>query len=120
MPYIQLTTISETEKAWQLPNGSWIPKSILDNRGLNAPFYKLKDWWLEKTFEKAKYDDCKTSQKVLSGLQEITIEFRDIPEEVRKNWNKYWSNQSTDYRLYDMEPRLWGNDCFEGEMGSPF
>ncbi len=37
--FIKLDFKKETDKAYQLNNDSWIPKSILDNRG--SPF-KLK------------------------------------------------------------------------------
>ena len=42
--FIKIEPKSETEKAYQLQNGSWIPKSILDNRGLKHPYYKIEDW----------------------------------------------------------------------------
>ena len=44
--YIKLEVKTETDKGVQLPNGSWIPKSILDNRGLKHPYYHIQDWWL--------------------------------------------------------------------------
>jgi hypothetical protein len=116
--FVKLEYKSETEKAYQLPNGSWIPKSILDDRGLKAPYYKIKDWWLSKTFLKFHDKKDENAKNVLLGLESISIKMIDIPKDVIEYWTKYWSSLGDSN--YEMEPRLWGNDCFEGEMSSRF
>ena len=46
----------------------------------------------------------------------------DMPKDVIDYWSKHWKNASDSLQKshYEMEPRLWGNDCFEGEMSSWF
>jgi len=116
--FIKIEPKSESEKAYQLQNGSWIPKSILDNRGLKHPYYQIKDWWLSKTIEKFRDEDDEISKKTLLGIEPMIIKMKDIPEEIRDYWTKYWKGLSSDIGSYtpDYEPRLWGNDCFHGEM----
>ena len=109
--FIKLDFKSETQKAYQLQNGSWIPKSILDNRGLTHPYYKIKDWWLniqlfnvkdsvgEYNFESGKeitQVDKNNSIKVLQGIEPIHLNFRDIPKDVKDDWTKYWKRQYSD------------------------
>jgi len=120
--FIKIEPKSETEKAFQLQNGSWIPKSILDNRGLKHPYYQIKDWWLSKTVEKYSEENDETSKKVLMGIKPMVVKMIDIPKDIRDYWSKYWKDASDSLHQsnYDMEPRLWGNDCFEGEMSSWF
>jgi hypothetical protein len=119
--FVKLDFKSETKKAYQLHNESWIPKSILDDRGLKPPYYAVKDWWLSACIEKIQNED-KQITNVLLGIKPLVVNFRDIPVEIRQYWSTYWKklsdglNQSTP----DYEPRLWGNDCFEGEMSSWF
>ena len=120
--FIKIEPKSESEKAYQLQNGSWIPKSILDNRGLKHPYYQIKDWWLSKTIEKFRDEDDEISKKTLLGIEPMIIKMKDIPEEIRDYWTKYWKGLSSDIGSYtpDYEPRLWGNDCFHGEMSTWF
>jgi len=120
--FIKIEPKSESEKAYQLQNGSWIPKSILDNRGLKHPYYQIKDWWLSKTLEKFRGENDETSKKVLMGIELMVVKMIDIPKDIRDYWSKYWrgASDSLHQSNYDMEPRLWGNDCFEGEMSSWF
>lgn len=120
--FIKLITKSETQKAFQLENNTYIPKSILDGRGLKHPYYKVKDWWLSKTIEKFRLEGDISSKNTLLGIAPLVIKMIDIPIEVRDYWTKYWKDASNNlYQSnYDMEPRLWGNDCFEGEMSSWF
>ncbi len=117
--FIKIEPKSETTKAYELQNGSWIPKSVLDNRGLKHPYYQIKNWWLSKTIEKFQEEKDETSKKVLLGLEPMVIKMIDIPKDIRDYWSKYWEDAS-DNLHYDMEPRLWGNDCFDGEMSSWF
>lgn len=117
--FILLKPKAETQKAFQLPNGAWIPKSILDSRGLINNYYKPKDWWLNKLIEQFTKD--KSSKNTLEGLKEISIlRIQDLPKEVKNHWNKYWKEnyENSGYSHYDMEPRMWGNDCFEGSMSN--
>jgi hypothetical protein len=132
--FIKLEYKTETDKAYQLNNGSYIPKSILDNRGLKHPYYKIKLWWLriqnenirlplEELLElgrkkKPTKEDIENSQKVMLGIQPLVISMKDIPEEIRNYWTKYWKSLSS--YTPDYEPRLWGNDCFDGEMSAWF
>jgi len=120
--FIKIEPKSETEKAYQLQNGSWIPKSILDSRGLKHPYYQIKDWWLSKTIEKLKEENDEVSRNTLIGIEPMVVKMIDIPRDIRDYWSKYWKEASDSLHQSncDMEPRLWGNDCFEGEMSSWF
>lgn len=116
--FIKLETISETEKAYQLKNGGWIPKSILDGQGLKPPYYQIKDWWLSKCIERLHNEEDKNKDlliKTLEGLQPLVVHMRDIPHNIRKYWSHYWSGSGDHYTRPDYEPRIWGNDCFEGD-----
>lgn len=136
--YIKLVFKDQTDKAYQLENDSWIPKSILDGRGLKHPYYHIKDWWLKIQVEnirtktdELKYlgrkkeptlEDVENSKKVLFGIQPLVIKMIDIPNDIRKYWSEYWSDASSNLGCYtpDYEPRIWGNDCFDGEMSTYF
>ena len=116
--FIQLKTKGESDKAWQLCNGCWIPKSILDGAGLKPPYYKVKDWWISKVYKKF-YNGDKESTNILMALQDMRLKnLRELPKDVLDHWNKYWKEnyENSGYSHYDMEPRMWGNDCFEGNM----
>ena len=136
--FIKIDFKTETEKAYQLQNGSWLPKSILDNRGLNHPYYQIKNWWLTIQVENIRTpidelkwlnrkkeptkEDIEYSKNILLGIQPIVISMKDIPEDMRINYTKYWKGLSSDIGscTANYEPRLWGNDCFHGEMSTWF
>lgn len=40
---VNLRIIKETIKAYQLEGNGWIPKSVLDNRGLKHPYYQIQN-----------------------------------------------------------------------------
>jgi len=106
--FIRLEVKSETPKAYQLPNGSWIPKSVLDDRGLKHPYYQIKGWWLRIQVENVRHDmkylqdirknfkevDKNNSIKVLQGIQPMVITIRDLPKEILNYWGKYWKGLS--------------------------
>lgn len=117
--FIKLKIKNETNKAYQLNNGSWIPKSVLDDRGLKYPYYKIKDWWISKSYHKMRDEQDENIYKTFKGIQPMVVKMIDIPKEIRDFWNKYWSGYG-EYTQPDYEPRMWGNDCFEGEMSSWF
>lgn len=109
--YINLKTISETPKAFQLLNGSWLPKSVLNQRALGESYYELEQWWLNATITKLHKNGDVNQIPVLEAISSMVIRFTDLPENIKSNWFNYnRSGQSVDY-----EPRLWGNDCFERE-----
>ena len=58
-------------------------------------------------------DTQKNSERVLRGIQGLIIPFRGIPSDIRAGWSKYWSGYGDS--TPDYEPRVWGNDCFEGD-----
>jgi hypothetical protein len=132
--FIKIDFKKETEKAYLLSNDVWIPKSVLDSRGLKHPYYQIKDWWLTIQVEnvrtpldelkwldrKVTMEDVENSKKVFFGIQPLVITMKDIPEEIRDYWTKYWCGLSSNSYTPDYEPRLWGNDCFDGEMSSWF
>jgi hypothetical protein len=62
------------------------------------------------------------TEKVMLGIQPLVISMKDIPEEIRNYWTKYWKSLSSEIGSHtpDYEPRLWGNDCFDGEMSTWF
>ena len=127
--FIKLKSKTESDKAYQLENDSWIPKSILDDRGLKHPYYQVTDWWLTIQIEnirlplselielerkkKPTEEDVINSRKTLMGIKPLVITMRDIPEEIRSYWSNYWRDCGS--TTVDYEPRLWGNDCFEEE-----
>jgi len=129
--YIKLEFKAETLKAFQLSNDSWIPKSVLDSRGLEHPYYHIKDWWLtiqvenitldveELKYIRKKFDEKEkeVSLKTMQNFQNMIIKFGDIPNDVKDKYNKYWKGLSSDigYHTPDYEPRMYGNDCFEGD-----
>lgn len=133
---IKLKILSESEKAYQLKCGLWIPKSVLMSEGLKSPYFQIKKWWLDIQFEnvmlrmselvqlgrkiKPTEEERKNSLKVMKDISEMAIYWRDLPEDVKDYWDKYWKEMYSNHRssYYDMEPRVWGNDCFEGEMSS--
>jgi len=115
--FIKLEIKSKTDKAYQLLNGSWIPKSILDDRGLKHPYYQIKDWWVSKSVEKMRNEQDESIYKTFKGIEPMVVKMI-MPKEIRSYWTNYWSNQGSS--TPDYEPRLWGNDCFEGEMSSWF
>lgn len=117
--FMKLEIIKETDRAYQLPNGSYIPKSILDDRGLKHPYYQIKNWWLTKIIGRWRNDGCKSSVLVLNGISPLIVSFNTLPDDIKEYWNKYWGSISTE-KWYDFEPRLFGNDCFDGEMSTFF
>lgn len=56
----------------------------------------------------------------MQDLYDMSLNWRDLTEDVKEYWDKYWNEMYSNNRssYYDTEPRLWGNDCFEGEMSS--
>lgn len=111
--FIKLEVKSETPKAYQLPNDSWIPKSVLDDRGLKHPYYRIKDWWFTIQIENIKYSpddivnyrnrkvkptekDVENSKLVLLGIKPMIISIRDIPKEILDYWQRYWNGLSGD------------------------
>ncbi len=136
--FIKLDFKSETEKAYQLHNDSWIPKSVLDNRGLKHPYYQIKNWWLNIQIENVRMplnelieldrkkkptnEDIENSNKTLLGIKPLVVSMIDIPIDIRNYWSEYWKGMSDglEQSTPDYEPRVWGNDCFEGEMSTWF
>lgn len=128
--FIKLEFKTETNKAYQLNNGCYIPKSILDNRGLKHPYYQIKDWWLKIQVEnvtiplnelvkldrkkKPTQHDIDNSNKLLLGIKPLVVHMIDIPEEIRDYWTKYWTKLSSNVCSYtpDYEPRLWAMIVF--------
>ena len=136
--FIELKIKYESEKAYQLENDSWLPKSVLDSRGLKHPYYQIKMWWLNIQIENVRFslcelnnmgrkiktteNDVKNSKFVLWGLKPLVITMKDIPVDIREYWRKYWHDASSNLGVStpDFEPRIWGNDCFDGEMSTWF
>ena len=87
--FIKLKFKSETEKAYQLENGSYIPKSILDSRGLKNPYYQIKDWWLSKEIEKIRVENDTSAKNRLIGLEPLVVKMIDMPKDVIDYWSKH-------------------------------
>lgn len=127
--FIKLEYTDHTEKAYQLSNGSWIPKSVLDTRGLEHPYYQIKDWWLTIQVEnikfnneqlknmRAKYSESEKieSEKVMLGLKPLIISIRDIPSDVMEIWRKYWKGLNIGGLPYDPTDRKW--EISEWDLG---
>jgi hypothetical protein len=111
--FIKLEIKSQTPKAYQLQNNGWIPKSILDSRGLKHPFYQVKDWWLSSTIEKFK-DEDKNAELVLNGIVELSIKINQLPNDILEYWRQYWGNQQ-DFYMSDSTDRRY--EIGEWEMG---
>ena len=76
--YIKLEFKAETPKAFQLKNDAWIPKSVLDCRGLEHPYYHIQDWWLTIqvenitcNVEELKYVRKKFDEKEKAGISNL-------------------------------------------------
>lgn len=91
---IKLDIKGETKKAYQLPNGSYIPKSCLDSRGLSKPYYQLDNWLISKCIEdiQNKNENAERSIQTLNGIKELVIPITNLPSEVLANWKKYWKS----------------------------
>jgi hypothetical protein len=127
--YIKLNFKNESKKAYQLSNDSWIPKSVLDSRGLIHPYYHIQDWWLNIQIENIKLneDDLvslrngkfnisekEISIKVMLGIQPLMISFNEIPLDILDEWKKYW-NIASDLFSYDSNDRHW--EISEHDLG---
>lgn len=92
---LNLKIINETIKAYQLEGNGWIPKSVLDSRGLKHPYYQVKNWWLETFMTKGMEGNFTQQEKeTLFSLSKCKIIFKDLPEDVLNYWKKYWKDAS--------------------------
>jgi len=84
---IKLEVKKETEKALQLTNNSWIPKSILDGEGLKHPYYYIKSWWISSTVKK--YNETKGGEikEQLEGISKLGMTYQNLPEELKPFWS---------------------------------
>lgn len=89
---VKLNIKKETDKAYLLEGDGWIPKSVLDGRGLKHPFYKIEGWWLETFIGKSLNE---REIKSLKSIEKCRIKFNQLPLKVRKYWKKYWSDLSS-------------------------
>lgn len=92
---LNLKIINETVKAYQLEGNGWIPKSVLDSRGLKHPYYQVKNWWLETFMTKGMEGNFTQQEKeTIFSLSKCKIIFKDLPEDVLNYWKKYWKDAS--------------------------
>lgn len=92
---LNLKIINETIKAYQLEGNGWIPKSVLDSRGLKHPYYQVKNWWLETFMTKGMEGNFTQQEKeTIFSLSKCKIMFKDLPEDVLNYWKKYWKDAS--------------------------
>ncbi len=92
---LNLKIINETIKAYQLEGNGWIPKSVLDSRGLKHPYYQVKNWWLETFITKGMEGNFTQQEKeTIFSLSKCKIMFKDLPEDVLNYWKKYWKDAS--------------------------
>ena len=92
---LNLKIINETIKAYQLEGNGWIPKSVLDSRGLKHPYYQVKNWWLETFITKGMEGNFTQQEKeTIFSLSKCKIIFKDLPEDVLNYWKKYWKDAS--------------------------
>jgi hypothetical protein len=92
---LNLKIINETIKAYQLEGNGWIPKSVLDSRGLKHPYYQVKNWWLETFMTKGMEGNFTQQEKeTIFSLSKCKIIFKDLPEDVLNYWKKYWKDAS--------------------------
>ena len=90
---VKLNIIQETEKAYKLDGNGWIPKSVLDNRGLNHPYYQIKGWWLQNLVQKIYNNESTQQEKEIAiSLSKCTVRLRDLSKNDLKFWQKYWSD----------------------------
>jgi hypothetical protein len=84
---------SETKKAYELIDGGWIPKSVLDYRGLQHPYCQIKYWWVKKMIGKSCDGELTAlDELILRSLNLCKINFRDLPESILEQWKKYSSD----------------------------
>ena len=95
---VKLQISKETEKAYLLSDGGWIPKSVLDDRGLIHPCYTIKNWFLgtlqKKAFEK---ELTHLDELLITSLNKYKITLIDLSEEHRQNWQSYWESCDTSF-----------------------
>jgi len=106
--FIKLEIINETKKAYQILNGSWIPKSVLDGWGLIHPYYKVKDWWVKSTMDKFFNLRDKICEEQLKGLSQIEIQKSQMPNNVLQKWLNY--HDDSGFYGYDSTDRRWELD----------
>lgn len=93
---VHLKIAGETPKAYKLEGDGWIPKSVLDARGLKHPYYQVQDWWLGTFVEKGFEEKLTEQDKLtLESLGKCQIKHIDLPQEVKEYWQKYWSSMDS-------------------------
>lgn len=108
--FIKLETKSETEKAIQLPNGAWIPKKALNNKGLIDNYYQVEGWWLQACMN-TRY--TKETGDKLRGLHPLVI--KRLPEDVNKKYMDYLSGGlQGNFHMYDSDDRHLQEFGFNG------
>lgn len=97
---IKLSILSETDKAYQLKSGLYIPKSVLTSEGLKPPYFKIKTWWFNIQYENVKMtlselltlrrkrkpteEERKYSRKILQDISEMIISWKELPDDVKE------------------------------------
>lgn len=90
---VKLKIINQTEKAYQLEGNGWIPKSVLDGRGLKHPYYEVKNWWLDTFIIKGMEGNLTHQEKeTIYSLSKCKITFKDLPKDILNFWKKYWKD----------------------------
>ena len=111
--FIKLEPLNETEKAYQLTENCWVPKSVLDGQGLEKPYYKIPNWWIKTIIKKMDGDD-ENARKQFVELVNLTIEISELPEDVQQIWQKYWGSYS---EPDDIDPHDRRQEIGEWELG---
>jgi len=90
---VNLKIINETNKAYQLEGDGWIPKSVLDDRGLKHPYYQIKNWWLETFMTKGLEGNLTQQEKeTIFSLSKCKITLKDLSKTNLEYWQKYWND----------------------------
>lgn len=96
--FLKLNIKHETKKAFLLEGDGWIPKSALNSEGLNHPYYQLESWLISNLIDK--YDEVKQIEErdknLFISLKKCFLEFKDLPEDIKKNWTKYWKIKASE------------------------
>ena len=92
---IKLETKHESLKAFKLLNDSWVPKSKIESKGYQHPYYEVNGFWVQGLIYKMQNEKCKDSLKKLEAIGSMKIDYRDIPADVRKKHSDYWSGHGS-------------------------
>jgi hypothetical protein len=90
---VKLNVIAETERAYKISEGSWVPKSCLDNTCLPHPYYVVKGWWINKLLEgKSTERSIEAGLNKLQDIISLKADWNSLPKEVVEKYRTVKDN----------------------------